>query len=590
MKDTNSSSNSDESSSSYESAGIIETYSNASSDHNSSGSNRDNPSATPPNSTSSSQDNQDQSKSTESNSSVTSMLEMLKIQTQDSAESGESVFLPANHQGIPQGILISETSPEDNIEASKTKEIFINCYPEDGKVFLEINSTQRPAVRDLSVGEGQGDHVTCYASFIMAIVNSADQLSIQDTPQILRKIILAILPDAKLDEISETKTHDRDKRKILTASLRYAKENHDKIIERLAKIPEDHPLRILTLETLKISNEPDKFKSDLKDGALSKYCNEIRKLAKFFLVSIQDSDKIAFDSKGRQDKNKSEGADIKKAIQALSAINSLYVLIARLDNKSIKDDEKKQFVTAFTNKLDEKYGDIKLGFNELLKKSIAQTSLDPSALVSPESTANILSNLNKFIDDQSPDNSSGVSQTFDSKKISKYLQAIDDKLVPYANTISDLFFELFDFKRTVKFVRNKEEIVVTRDLKDLYHLSARHLVIMFSAFKEITNYLHKETQTSIIESFLGSVIKKDGWHECEELGGNEKKQLENLKNKVSQILNTDDGYSLKTKSEIDSILQGSEIKEDDKTPNTNPTSNPKNKSARSLKSIQGKSR
>lgn len=466
------------------------------------------------------------SKDDDFHSGASSYKSTSSLEDGDEENNSNSVFLPLTHNDVSGGIFPSETSPQEPLEASKVSSIFVNCKLKDGRIFLKVNSTQRPDVKELPPGESQGDHVTPFGSFIKAIVNSADQSKIEDTPKILRKISKAILSNSatEIDDIPATndgisiiKTHDREKRKKLTATLSYAKDKDSEIMRDLESLPQDSPLRSVILGIREIFDHKEEFKSDLKDGALSKYCREIEDLTNFFLVKIQSEKNISFPSKGKLDKDNKEGSRIKNSVNALTALNSLYGLMSKLDSSDLTDDEKKELI----EKLDDKIincKEVRLGFNVLNKIKVVE--------------AKDAEKLTKQVAD-------GLKKTKNMGEIKTYLEKVDNDLVPDKIMISHLFCDLFDFKREVDFSGGKKE---TRNVEDLYDVSARHLVIMFTAFKGIADYFKTPTKDLIIDGFLISVIDKQGWKSCGDLGDTNSKKLENLKKNVGLRIEIKDGY------------------------------------------------
>ncbi len=444
-----------------------------------------------------------------------------------------SIFLPFSEKPSKKDkmeIFYSEESSEEILDAAKESAIFVHCSVKSGKVILSINSTQRPDVTELSSEEDQGDHVTSYASFIAAIVNSSDQLNVAKVPIILRKIAKAILPNkaSEIDKISKASPHNRNMRKDLTATLRFAEENKEKILKSIENLKADDPLKKITLATLGFSGHREEFKSDLKDGSLAKYAEEIKELSEFFLEMIQQEEKTSYPSKGRMNKDKAEGARIKETIHALSAVNMLYRVIDILKSEEVDDEEKNNLITDFIEKLQENLGDIKLGFNKIYR-NIGKTK-DEAA----KSTDTLSKNLGERINEAQ-----------------ELLKEVDDLLIPYANTISDLFINLLDLHRELNFAKNNKTRTETKDVEDLYNLTSRHIVVMFTAFNSIAKHFDEKTNELIIENFLELVIKKQGWKDCPELGKTEEQQLNNLREKVNlRIEKSDSDYRLKSAEKV----------------------------------------
>lgn len=490
-----------------------------------------------------------------------------------SGDDSEDIFLPYDPKKAAKtsAIFFSEDSPKEPLEATKATAIFVNCYLKNGRIFLEVNSVQRPDVEDLPTGEDQGDHVTPYAIFLSAIVNSADQFSIEEIPGILRKIAKAILPHLnKIDDIAATETHDREKRKKLTATLSYVQAKRAQILQDLEGIPQDSPLRLMALGMLEISDHKTEFKSDLKDGALAKYCREIAELAKTFLLEVQSEEKTAFPSKGRVGKDRNEGPRVKETIYALAAINSLYRLRIKLKSHDLTDEEKKDLARDFREELQTVGNETRLGFNKLNRTS--GKSSEEAAKLTKEIAHQLKAKRN------------------DVEEVKDYLEELDDKLIPDVATIHNLFYDLFDLERVVNFSKKIKDSKKTketqeiREVEDLYDLCARHVVVVFTAFQAIAEFFNKNTQDLIINGFLESVIEKQGWKDCDELGTTKDKQCENLRKKVDQrIEKVGDEYQLNSKEKVKEIEDKEKAEKAAAEKAKKPSATTKNKNSSKLK-------
>jgi hypothetical protein len=451
---------------------------------------------------------------------------------------------------------LSEDSEEEKVQASKTSAIFVKCNVKDDPNYgleLVVNSQQRPKVRELKrVKDGvQGDHVTSYASFIAALVNSSDQSSASDLSTTLRKIAQAIMPNqsAVFSEIKDAKTHDRNKRKTLTALLTFAHEKKGLTEASVSKLNDDHPSKIILQALPDLFKSIGELKADLKYGALAKDAQVVEELGNLFLEKIQNEKAIAFPSKGRVGKVTNEGKKTDEAINALNAINALYRLIRNLKSKDTSIDDKKDLVRSFTASLKDSRNPIKLGFNKLFRISFETETSNQTKNQNSKGKKIISSTLNRkavsatqILADSLEKKLSLRFADETIKSVKSLLIGIDAKLIPHTDTLGELFATLFDFQRTVEFPDRTE----TRDVNYLYTLASRHVVVMFTAFNELTTYLCPQDKLFTIQNFLEQIIKKQGWNQCKELGSSEESCAVKLEKEVMKRIDfTDSDYKLK---------------------------------------------
>lgn len=468
----------------------------------------------------------------------------------------DSIFVKHSGNSKPKkgAIILSEDSPKDEVDASKESSIFVNCSVKDSKIVLIVNSTQRPDVAELPSGEDQGDHVTSYAGFIAAIINSSDRFSVEKVPETIRNIAKAVLPNEVdyIDEIDGAETHDRNARKKLTASLSFIELRRQEIEGALKtlKLPADSPLLVSMKAFLEVSDHKEKFRSDLKDGALAKYAQEIESLTKYFLTSVQKEKKTSFPSKGRIDKDSAEGSNADQAINALFAINALHKLISGLESQSYIPKEKLDLIEDFriASITTKERSEIKIGLKKLYKlkgesDNIATSSRD-------KISTDIKEIIRKKTNDQ--------QKIGDVKVLAKEL--LDD--LARENVISTLFHTLFDFKYKVEFGKKtkgkdgkeiiKDRRTEERNPKDLCELVSRHIVVMFNALGGITESLSNSKKDSIIKNFIKLTVQNQRWNDCEELGKSEDERVKNVLEQVSIRIKINDGkYQLKNADEID---------------------------------------
>ncbi len=444
----------------------------------------------------------------------------------------------------PSFFALSDDSSDDTLEASKVSALFVSCKIYGDKVFLELNSNQRPNVAILKLPEKQGDHVTSYGVFIVAIVNSTSKLTIQEAPKIIRKIFTAILPDRAhlLEEIKNASenVHDRQHRKKLTALLRGVGENKKALKDEFKKIKGVLPLEFSEIFTTlcDISEESNSFKIDLKKGVLFQSAIEIENLVNVFLTEIQGAEKISFPSIGRKGKNPNEGGITKDTLRALTAINRLYQLIGCFQNEELCKEEKLKYATEFCSNLNQPT-DLQYGFNHLNRLRDDKMSAEEARKKTKDSVNKLTEQLKKK----------------DLEQLRATLGALDDELIPFTSTIAKLFFNLFDFHETVEFQHEKITTAEKRTVEDLYDLVARHLVVMFTAFNYILQHLSKKTIEDIENKFFKLVITEQGWEDCKKLGSNLAKQLEKITEEVYKRIKVDDGdYSLLSTSQLNPML------------------------------------
>lgn len=451
---------------------------------------------------------------------------------------------------------LSEDSEEEKVQASKTSAIFVKCNVKDDPNYgleLVVNSQQRPKVRALKgvKDEVQGDHVTSYASFIAALVNSSDQSSASDLSTTLRKIAQAIMPNqsAVFSEIKDAKTHDRNKRKKFTALLTFANEKKGLTKASVSKLNDDHPSKIILQALPDLFKSIGELKADLKYGALAKDAKVVEELGNLFLEKIQNEKAIAFPSKGRVGKVTNEGKKTDEAINALTAINALYRIYRHTKSKEITNEEKEELLREFTSALKQPYNPIKLGFNKLFRISFEAEVRKASKGQNEAGKRKICSGYNKkaALETQrlalilerklSLRLNDGVC-----KNLKIIFESIDKKLIPSTFNLGELFATLFDFQRTVEFPDRTE----TRDVNYLYTLASRHVVVMFTAFNELSSYLCSQDKTYTIQNFLELIVEKQGWKDCKDLGTTNAQCSARLEKEVMKRINiTDSEYQLK---------------------------------------------
>jgi hypothetical protein len=279
----------------------------------------------------------------------------------------------------------------------------------------------------------------------------------------------------------------------------------------------------------------------------------VEELGNLFLERIQDEKAIAFPSKGRVGKVTNEGKKTDEAINALNAINALYRLIRNLKSKDSSIDDKKDLVRSFTDSLKDSHNPIKLGFNKLFRISFETKTSNQTKNQNPKGKKIISDGLNRKAASATQlladtlEKKLALRFTDDiSKSVKNVLVATDTKLVPHTGTLGELFETLFDFKRTVKFPKKLE----TRQVSDLYTLASRHIVVMFTAFNELSSYLCSQDKTYTIQNFLELIVDKQGWKDCKDLGATNAQCSARLEKEVMKRINiTDSEYQLKPEEE-----------------------------------------
>jgi hypothetical protein len=223
----------------------------------------------------------------------------------------------------------------------------------------------------------------------------------------------------------------------------------------------------------------------------------------------------------------SHGSDTETAINGLTAISKLHSLMVVMDD-GIPDSKKIECVKLFSESFGEDRSSVRLGFNKLYRV------LGYDALKAATKSAKIPKYIARII-------KKTLSSAESVTEIKAYLNSLDGKLVPFTNTISSLFSDLFDFEYKVEFGKVDKNGVKTvessdtRKPKDLVDLAAKHFVVMFTAFNGIAKQLDDDTQKLIIEGFLKSVLKNQGWKDCKEiLGTTVDEKLVNLTTAVNK--------------------------------------------------------
>jgi hypothetical protein len=186
-------------------------------------------------------------------------------------------------------------SSDVELDASKAPQILVSSTVSQAlTISFQINTEQRPD----TLLQGQGDHITSYTLIIQALLASADT-SLRQAIGSMRKLGEAVLQEEALEAfkaIKEPETHTHNLRTQIIALL----EKNDVLKTSVSLI-----------------------NSELKHAKISLLTNYLAALATHLLTSLQQQELTTVFSKGRKNKEGSEGPDAKLAARALVAFNQL---------------------------------------------------------------------------------------------------------------------------------------------------------------------------------------------------------------------------------------------------------------------------
>ena len=412
----------------------------------------------------------------ESNDEVAEHQPVKRFKKSMSTEGNIGIQKQSLSQYSPSPIASSPESSPSVLQTKHTvkKPLIEVQYNINEKSFsISVGGKERPATSNK--GGAQHDHVTAYTIFVEIIYSAVSDEPIKEVPQHICDIARCFLFEDKyerLENLRENKLKDindnvllRKQRKKLTKHLRALREirnslfsngkNYDSILKKGNKDNYNasivSALDFLSLDESKI----EQIKLALKNNYDLQLINLVVDMSKEIISSVNKQRFICFPKQRRDIKETTPGVKEKQALKALRALNQLIKIKINTNSKK-RDLLLKQFCK-----------DRDLYFGLKGTKKAEKFNID-------------IKNYNQ-----------------------ENLNAIDlGTIVKQAG----LFFEwLFDFTKTSNTETNN-----TKQYEILFEISARHIVLLFSAFKYLRE-LSVDLQEKIVDEYLSCVLKNQGW-------------------------------------------------------------------------------
>lgn len=389
---------------------------------------------------------------------------------------------------------LSEDSPRQSSKVNiSTNTIIINSEPTSDGLHFNLVSNIRT---DTEEGKKQGDHVTAYRTFLELISAGIEHQEPADAIDSLIKMANCFLPQDNVESLQKIKEDyltefnekgmSREDRKKLTAGLRISRIDEEKI----QKIK----------NSLKMTN----------NVILGKY---IAQISIQILSDTNQMENMTF-SKSRKDKKGDEDTKIGMAIKALKSLDRL-IFISNEKDEELRKEMLDEFVSKtgkeyyFLNGLNYFFKNSDSLIEEIFEKDFAEELKKISQEIK-EAEKNLQENKDINKKNELKDKLKSVNEKFRKKVVeelkgdfSQYhehyvTQILQD--INFSKTMGLLLENLYDY-RFVKDGDNKFSILCST--------SARHVAIVFQAFKNLREY--GKDKKSIIEEFLKNLLGKQGW-------------------------------------------------------------------------------
>ncbi len=378
----------------------------------------------------------------------------------------------------------ANSTPSKGFAARGEKIIISARVTPEGDIEVMI-SNDRPEAQVVGAAsrKSQGDHVTAYINFLEMICIAVEGEEINTIPSRIQEIAISTLDEDKHDsfqgllqvvEEKQLERVDREDRKELTALLRKL----HKESEALEDVLEGKYLAIIE----RLLNEKGilKIKNSMKDGERLVIIDAIERVGTAFIETIQTTEGIAFEKTPKEDQSaeqkaasRAEGSRVKMASYGLRSF--CRILSAKKQLETVDDVMEEKIVAEFFDDYNEPHSKLKSGIKQILPSEATQPKKGKRAKGQVDSTPQ--------------------------KSLEQWAQEIEKSSA--LENVGKLFGDMFDFSyEKHEDDDNPEQL--------LYKVTARHLVIMFIAFKQLQE-LSKEEQKIIIDSFLNTVLENQHW-------------------------------------------------------------------------------